>query len=103
MYYKSTRFIGDKLKWVIEDEYGNINKSPTKDELKLAVIGNPSKICCICSNSKGRMFRYYNDSGIWNHRHLCSGCYKNLSVYGTLDRQQIEKNKEIYLIKGSVF
>jgi hypothetical protein len=38
--YKSYRIIDGKPKWVIEDENGDINKSPTKELLKLCIYQN---------------------------------------------------------------
>lgn len=90
IYYKSARFIDGKVILVIEDEDGNINKNPTKEQLKIAIYnnsrGNKSKyknrMCCICKKKN----TYIMPDGIprWNSckcgnkgctGYICSICH----------------------------
>ncbi len=60
VYYKSYRTIDGKPRWVIEDDNGNIDKNPTKEQLKIAIIcgWNPrrnmivDRKCCKCGSDE---------------------------------------------------
>lgn len=89
VYYKSYRIVDGKPRWVIEDEDGNINKSPTKEQLSLAILGEPPKKCCICGSKNTRIdnsdrnqwFKYYGEDTKkdWDGKSwLCSNCYHKI-------------------------
>lgn len=80
VYYKSVRFINGKSIWVVEDEEGNINKDPTKEQLTIAIADKRTKIirrkCCVCNGGNATR-RYYDEKGYWNGRdHICDKCDK---------------------------
>ena len=62
MYYKSIRHIDGKTVWTIEDENGNINRNPTKEQLDKTEIDSPRRIyrkrkCYICGANDTYIFR----------------------------------------------
>lgn len=78
VYYKSYRIVDGKPRWVIEDEDGNINKSPTKEQLNTAFLDNGRKKildrrCCICGSNDTYI---YPDGRVQWHGHTCKkeGC-----------------------------
>lgn len=95
VYYKSYRIVDGKAKWVIEDENGGINKSPTKEQLKVAIIcgWNPRKNvitnrkCCKCGRSETYIrpngdpewLRYKDKRGIWDGKSYVPSKYVNVS------------------------
>jgi hypothetical protein len=97
VYYKSYRIVDGKPRWVIEDENGNIDKNPTNDQLKIAIIcgWNPrrnmivDRKCCKCGSKNTRVdnsgriqwFKYYGEDtkkGWDNKSWLCSNCYHKI-------------------------
>ncbi len=69
-YYKSLRIIDGKSRWVVEDENGNIDKCPTREKLKNALLEDPPKRCYKC----GRV----NEDGNYDLKdRLCSRCHQN--------------------------
>lgn len=79
VYYKSYRIVDGKPRWVIEDEYGNIDKSPTKELLKGCVLDNRRKTkiqkdrkcgrCGICGSDKTYM---KGDTPVWSTHDVCN-------------------------------
>lgn len=98
MYYKSLRSIAGKLKWILMDEEYNIIQSPTKEHIKLAIIGDPPKKCCICRG----IDTYINNSGthVW-HGHVCDkkNCTKYIcQICQNIDNRIDESEIEEYIL-----
>ncbi len=88
-YYKSIRYINGKSRWVVEDEDGNINKNPTKEQLKIAILEDRDHYiknrhkgirCCKCSKDlsigKDHGCAYYDEKENWDGKsYVCNGCY----------------------------
>lgn len=103
VYYKLYRIIDGKPRWVIEDEDGNINKSPTKELLKECVLDNRRKTkiqkdrkCGRC----GRLDTYIDKKGnpiwlIFKNGYICSRCNTRMWKHGYISEEKIiEKRKE---------
>lgn len=94
IYYKSARYIDGKLRWVVEDEEGNINKNPIIEQLKIAAVEDRDhykKIrykgvkCCKCGSTKTYMKS--PEEPFWRTcecgkkdctEHICDSCYGKL-------------------------
>lgn len=59
IYYKSLRLVNGKPKWIVIDEDYNIIVSPTRQQIKTAILGDPPKRCCTCGGKE----TYINSSG----------------------------------------
>lgn len=85
--YKSYRIIEGSPTWVIENsEDGIINKNPTKEQLKNAIMDSVEnrklvkKICCVCGRdwTSGVWYRKINRDNTFDIRdRLCSRCHQN--------------------------
>lgn len=120
-YYKSVRFINGKLKLIIIDDNGNIIKSPTKEQISVAILEDidsyrkdksiqksKGRKCCVCGNNDtGKNF----GGNPWWHsceckkqdctRYICTKCYtrrQNAKIRLQNAAEQI-KNK-LYYING---
>lgn len=77
--YKYVCNINGKIKWFIEDEYGNINKNPTREELKLSIFGNKKreKRAC-CKDRDHKTYVRPNGKEEW---YICSCKKENCTGY----------------------
>lgn len=92
-YYKSIRYIDGKAKWVIEEENGDINKNPTKEQLKSAILDDlertkyKNRECYIChktGNFTDVPYNYYE--GNWDAKsYICRSCYV-VDYYGKYEK-----------------
>ena len=80
-YYKSCRIVDCKPKWIVIDEDYNKIISPTSEQIKLSVIGDPPKRCCICRSTD--TYIYPDGYSQWNAhkcdkynctRYICNKC-----------------------------
>lgn len=89
VYYKSYRIVDGKPRWVIENEDGNINKNPTNEQVRNAILEDPPKKCCKCGSRNTRIdnsgrnqwFKYYGEDNkkYWDDKSwLCSNCYHKI-------------------------
>lgn len=75
--YKSLRIVNGKPKWIITDENFNIIRGHTKEQLKLAILGDPPKKCCMCG-STGTYTDTYGRSFWRSHKCDNENCTKNI-------------------------
>lgn len=74
VYYKSVRYIDGRMTWVIEDDHGNINKSPTKDQLNVSILDDKKRTqfkgrkCCECGSYETYI---YGSRPKW-YTHICT-------------------------------
>lgn len=106
--YKAWRMPGngEKPRWMLVDENEKIiNKNPTKDQLKLAILGKFPKIrrCCLCQSHETYQ---KNDIQQWHKhkcgeynctRYLCDRCYKRdpNSYHGIIKSMRDHRNKRL--------
>ena len=94
-YYKSYRFIEEKVRLVVTDEYNNIIKNPTKEQIENAKFDNrmnyrgvdhKDTICCLCGtnetyikkdgNPDWRPYKGLDYKEEWNGKsYTCKKCY----------------------------
>lgn len=107
-YYKSIRIVNGKPKWVITDRNSNIvNRTPTNDQLKLAIPEEDSpkiRRCCLCQSHETYIRK--NDIQQWHKykcdkyncsRYLCDKCYKRdpNSYHGIIKSMADHRNKRL--------
>ncbi len=118
IYYRSNRLINGKPKNVIVDEYGDIIKNPTGDQVKIAIddprtYRQKDKKCCICDiykNPSEVPNKHYDDKGKWDGKSwICKKCYYHIYVYGFANKEEIaeerfeyNKRKRYLLFKGRI-
>lgn len=92
IYYKQYRIINGKSKWIVIDSDYNKILDPSEELLSIAILGEPSRKCCICRNgstyidSFGRQqwFKFYGydneNKKEWDRiSWLCYECHKGLN------------------------
>lgn len=74
VYYKSYRYIDGNARWIVTDEYNNIiDKSPTREMLKIAeILEECKKVCSKCGRNWTSGVWYNNES---RNGKLCSRCH----------------------------
>jgi hypothetical protein len=77
IFYKSIRFIDGKLRTMIINEYGDIVRNPTSNDMKMAIFGEPPKKCYVCGTDNGgwNWRRDYDNKGNLTGRYLCKSCW----------------------------
>lgn len=83
MHKKSYRIIDKKPRWVFVDDNGKIiDRSPNKEELKLAMLEkenkkkyNDTNACDRCGENLHTAYREIDEKGDWTRKWLCKKCY----------------------------